>query len=294
MPPSNAKSILLIELLETERPYNLTEAIQRYYEIINAHGGSHVNTAGRKIVCTMGNADMAAETACELMECSLPGRSPLYPVARMCLCQLPGIADPKEAHAQAIAAAVRELVKAGPGQVVATQETAESLSGEYEVRLGASTGDATQRVFEVSRSSSSMDSDTTRVVTAADRARAALAESPGKQISLRWRCKDQSKRELVLNRAHPIATFGREDGNDVVIESTTASRRHGRFECQRDSVFIVDESTNGTFVFPKGGDGFTVHKDKKILPPRGYISLGEKLNADHPATIHFVIGFSVG
>jgi len=79
-----------------------------------------------------------------------------------------------------------------------------------------------------------------------------------------------------------------------VIESGTASRRHGKIECRSDNIFIIDESTNGTFVFPKTGDKFLVHQDKKILPPRGYISLGEKLSADHPSTIQFVTGFSVG
>lgn len=293
MPQSNAKIILLIELLETERPYNTAEAIKSFYVIISAHGGSHVNTAGRKIVCTLTGHDVAAETACELMACSFPGKSPFQQVARMCICQLPAIADSKEAHAQAIASAARELVKASPGQIVATQDTAENLSDQYEIKFGSSGGNTGMRVFEITRSSSGME-DSTRIVSPADRSRAALAESPGKQIYLRWRGKDQSKREIVLNSAHPVATFGREDGNDIVIESGTASRRHGKIECHRDSIFIIDESTNGTFVVPINGNKFVVHKEKKPLPPRGYISLGEQLNADHPGTIQFVTGFSVG
>lgn len=261
MPPSNAKIILLIELLETEQPYNVAEAIKSYYTIINAHGGSHVNTAGKKIVCTLTGHDVAAETACELMTCSFPGKSPLHPVARMCICQLPAKVDSKEAHAEAIAAAARELVKAGPGQIVATQDTAENLSGQYEIKFGSSSGNTGMHVFEVTRSSSAME-DETRIVSPADRSRAALAESPGKQIYLRWRGKDQAKREIMLNSAHPVATFGREDGNDIVIESGTASRRHGKIECLRDSIFIIDESTNGTFVVPVNGNKFVVHKEK--------------------------------
>jgi len=294
MSPNNAKAILLIELLETEQPYNTAEAIKSFCAIINAHGGSHVNTAGRKIVCTLVGPNMAAETACELMECIFPGKTSFQPVARMCICQLPGKVDSKEAHAEAIAAAARELVKAGPGQIVATQETAENLSDQYEVKFGSSSGNTAMRVFEVTRASGPEDCDTTRIVSPSDRARAALAESPGKQIHLRWRSKDQAKKEIVLNSAHPVATFGREDGNDIVIESGTASRRHGKIECQGDRIFIIDESTNGTFVVPVSGSKFVVHKEKKPLPPRGYISLGEQLNAEHPGTIQFVTGFSVG
>lgn len=293
MPIRNAKAILLIELLNTERPYNTAEVIQSFYAIINAQGGSHVNTAGSKIVCTLSSPNKAAETACELMACSFPGKSPLYPVARMCICELPDIADSKEAHATAIAVAVRELVKASPGQIVATQETAENLSDQYEIKFGSSSGNTGMRVFEVTRSSGAME-DATRVVTPAERSLAALAERPGKNIHLRWYAKDQTKREIVLNSGNPIATFGRDEGNDIVIESSTGSRRHGKIECRRDNILIIDESTNGTFVFPKSGEKFIVHRDKKILPPRGYISLGEKLNADHPRTIHFITGFSVG
>lgn len=290
MLPNNAKIILLIELLETERPYNVAEAIKSFYAIINAHGGSHVNTAGKKIVCTIAGHNAAAETACELMACNFAGKTAFQPVARMCICQLRDKADSKEAHTEAIAAAARELVKAAPGQIVTTRETAENLSDQYEVKFGSG-GNTAMRVFEVTRAFSE---DETRIVSPADRSRAALAESPGKQIYLRWRSKDQAKREIVLNGAHPVATFGREEGNDIVIESGTASRRHGKIECRGDNFFIVDESTNGTFIAPVNGDKFVVHKDKKILPQRGHISLGEQLKADHPGVIQFVTGFSVG
>lgn len=293
MPPSIAKTILLIELLETQQPYNVAEVAQKYYAIVNAHGGSHISTVGKKIVCTLVNSDLAAETACDLMACNFSDKTPPHPVARMCVCQAPGRSDSKEELAQAIAAAVRELVKARPGQIVTTQETAENLSDEYEIRFGVADGSAKARVFEITKASKEID-DATRIVSPSDRSRAALAGSSGKQVHLRWRGKDQSRKEMMLHSGYPVITFGRDDCNDIVIDSTTASRRHGSMEYCKDGIYIIDDSTNGTYVFSNIGEKFQVHKGKIIMPARGYISLGEALGAGHPGAIQFVTGFSVG
>lgn len=293
MSASIPNAILLIEFLETGRRYDRAEAMKKFHMIINERHGSHVSVAGSRIICTFADASTAAGAACELMACSFPGKSPLHPVARMCVSQFPDKPDSREAHASAIATAAREVVKANPGQIVATQDTAGRLSDEFEIRLNSSGGNSGKSVFEVVLASDESD-DATRVVSPAERARASAGEAAGKQIHLRWRGKDQTRQEIVLNRLRPVATFGREGSNDIVIDSGAASRQHGKIECSRDSVVIIDQSTNGTYVFATGGENFFLHRDKKLLPQRGHISLGERLGAEHPAVIQFIAGFSVG
>lgn len=280
MPASNAKTLLLIELLDTGQPYDAAEIVRCFGEIIREHGGNHINAVGKKIVCTMSDSDSAVETAIELTTCDYPGKNSALPVTRMAVCRLSPALEAREAHTQAVSASVRELLKAGPGQIVTTQETAASLSSNHEVKFGASGGKTGVRLFEIVVPKNMA---ATRLASVADRT--------GKKMRLRWR-QGQGNQEMVLYSGHPILTFGREDGNDIVSESNMASRRHGRLEFRGNSIFLIDESTNGTFVFPEVGPKFSVKRGERTLPPRGYFCLGEEMNHDHPAAIHFVTVFS--
>lgn len=285
MPPSNAKTILLIELLDTAQPYDAAEVVKRYDAIVSGHGGNHINAVGKKIVCTLADPNVAAETAIELMACDYPGKHPSLPIARMSICQLSPTVEPKEAHTQAVSAAVRELVKASAGQIVTTQETAASLSSKHEVKFGAASGKTGIRVFEIVVPVKSKADEATRL--------ASLADRTGKKLRVRWK-QNQANKEMVLYSDRTTIAFGREESNDIVSESSMASRRHGRLEFRSGGVFLVDESTNGTFVFPADGPKFRVQHGERRLPPRGYFCLGEEVDADHPAAIHFVTVFSAG
>jgi len=283
MPPSNTKTILLIELLDNGQPYDAAEVVKRFDAIVGEHGGNQINAVGKKIVCTLSDPNIAAEAAIAMMRCDIPGKDPARPLARMCLCQLAAGMDAKEAHTQAVSAAVRELMKAAAGQVVTTQETAANLSSKHEVKFGTSDGKTGVRVFEIVLPAIPKAEEATRLASVADRT--------GKKVRLRWR-HNQANKEMVLYGEHPIITFGRDDGNDIVSDSSMASRRHGRLEFRKGGIFLIDESTNGTFVFPETGPKFKVQRGEHYLPPRGYFCLGEEVNADNPVAISFVTVFS--
>lgn len=289
MSPSASKAILLIELLDVGLPYAAADVIKHYFAIVGAHGGSHINAVGKKIVCTLGTPNDAAETACELMECNYPGRKPGRPISRMCVCQVPTGMESKDAHTRAISGAVRELIKAKAGQIVTTQETAANLSAKFEIKFGVPDGNTGVRIFEILVPKKPQPEQTewyeaTRI--------ASPSERPGKRLRLLWRQRDQTKKEIVLHSGHPVITFGREGSNDIAIDSDMASRRHGRLEFREGSIYIVDDSTNGTFVVPFTGAKFTLHKSEQILPPRGHFCLGAERDANHPHAVQFITVFS--
>lgn len=280
------KTVLMIELLETEQDYSASTVLANFEWIMEERGGKLVNAAGKKVVWTLGDPNEAAEAACEMIVSDYPGKSQEHPILRICICQLPSAEESKEAQTQSIAAAVRELLKANPGQIVATQETAELLSSQFEVKYGTPFGKTGIKVFEIVLPARFAKNEATRLSSIADRT--------GKKLRLRWRLKDQSSKEMVLYSEHTTITFGRDDSNDIVIESGMASRRHGQVEYRNGSIYLIDNSTNGTFVFPEVGAKFKVHKGEKLVPPRGYFCLGEELDANHSLAIHFVTVFSAG
>ncbi|MFA7243439.1 MAG: FHA domain-containing protein [Sulfuricellaceae bacterium] len=295
MPPSAHKAILLIELLDVGLPYAAAEVIKCYAAIVSAHGGNHINAVGKKIVCSLGNPNAAAETACELMACNFPGKKPGRPISRMCVCQLPTGMENKDAHTRAISGAVRELIKAKAGQIVTTQETAANLSAQFEIKFGVPDGITGVRVFEIQMPVKPQPKPTQPEQTEWYEATriAAPSDRPGKRLRLLWRQRDL-KKEIVLHSAHPVITFGREGSNDIAIDSDMASRRHGHLEFREGSIYIIDDSTNGTFVVPFTGAKFMLHKSEELLPPRGHFCLGVERDANHPHAIQFITVFSAG
>lgn len=56
--------------------------------------------------------------------------------------------------------------------------------------------------------------------------------------------------EKILNAASPVMTIGKERGNDIMISDQIISRQHCALELDPDrgAVYIIDCSTNGTFL----------------------------------------------
>jgi len=80
-------------------------------------------------------------------------------------------------------------------------------------------------------------------------------------------------------------SLGRDENNDFVYGGEFASRRHARIVRQHKDFYLVDCSTNGTYVQTEDESVTHVHRGKLKLWGEGWISLGEPLNLSRP--IHF-------
>ena len=85
-------------------------------------------------------------------------------------------------------------------------------------------------------------------------------------------------------------TLGTAQNNQFIFGSTAASRHHARVVFSNNDFFLIDHSTNGTFVQTEDERVAHVHRDKIRLWGSGWISLGEPL-AIAP-TVHFRLGDS--
>jgi len=99
-----------------------------------------------------------------------------------------------------------------------------------------------------------------------------------------------TRAETVIELAPDTATIwlGREVGCQVVVNEKTASRRHARIERRDNQFFLVDDSTNGTFVQISGGTETLLRHSQMLLTDQGQISLGT--SGDHALD---AIGFTV-
>ncbi len=94
---------------------------------------------------------------------------------------------------------------------------------------------------------------------------------------------------LEINKTRPSITMGRQRYNDLVVEDNRVSRSHARFEYRKDKFVLIDQSTNGTYVFIKGKKGMNLRQDELPLDGNGFIGLGRKVASNSPEAIHFSV-----
>jgi FHA domain len=73
---------------------------------------------------------------------------------------------------------------------------------------------------------------------------------------------------------------GRDRSCDFEVVRPFASRRHARVVCRRQSFWLFDESSNGTFVRNEDETVLFLHRRSCRLWGIGWISLGEPLTTD--------------
>jgi hypothetical protein len=72
-------------------------------------------------------------------------------------------------------------------------------------------------------------------------------------------------------------SIGRDPQSDLVLERPFASRHHARIVGRRQSLFVVDESSNGTFVKLEDETVVFLHRRSRRLWGNGWLSFGEPL-----------------
>lgn len=83
---------------------------------------------------------------------------------------------------------------------------------------------------------------------------------------------------FVLDAKTPILTLGRDLACKLIIEDRKASRQHARIEKRVDRYYLVDSSTNGSFVTLSGRQEVMVRRGELLLESNGRICFGSSGN----------------
>ncbi len=164
---------------------------------------------------------------------AVAGEGPGDDAARICAAHLAG-------HAQAgqvLLCPATQAALPGPWQSRTREVGAVSLAGRV----------AAMRVFEL--------------------ASGAPAAASAQRFCLRY-----GDREWCLDAHRPAISIGRDAGNDVEVRDRRASRRHATIERRGDHVYLVDHSSNGSYVSIKGQGEVFVRASEFLLHGAGVIS----------------------
>lgn len=94
---------------------------------------------------------------------------------------------------------------------------------------------------------------------------------------------------IEISQARPSVTMGRQRHNDLVVQDNRVSRSHARFEYRGGQFVLIDQSTNGTYVFIRGEKGRNLKQNELPVKGTGIIGLGRKVTPESPQAIHFTV-----
>jgi hypothetical protein len=90
-------------------------------------------------------------------------------------------------------------------------------------------------------------------------------------IRLRW---EDKTAELSSGGEEYHITLGRSEENTVQVDNPEASRRHATIELRNRNFYLIDHSTNGSYVSAPDGSAIPVRREAFLLTGAGDIGLG--------------------
>lgn len=253
-------------------------------DVTERHRGTVIKTIGDEIMCTYPTAERAVTAACEmheLLEDELTvktGQGPVSLALRIGLHHGPTILDAGDVFGDAVNVAARMTSMSKGGQIITTQGTVEELppvlkaSTRFIDRAPVKGKKETMDIFEVLW----QQDDVTRMSTG-------VIPEPEQRARLELRYHDQS---LTMGDERPQVVLGRSKGADIPVAEALASRQHVRIEFRRGKFFIVDQSTNGTYVLSGESESF-LRREEMPLSGSGKISLGRSFAENPQEVVHF-------
>ncbi len=251
------------------------------------HGGTVIKTMGDEVMATFASADEAVNAANQMQrEITLnPAlQAGNTHVAIRIGCHFgPVVLENRDVFGAAVHTANRMTSQSKAGQIMTTVTMVEKLSPEWrsavrQIDVATLKGRSHEvALYEVLWQTE----DITSMLPAI-----ALANRESHRPR-RLRLRFQGE-EIVLDEHRTHVTIGRADDNDLIVKGNLISRLHARIEASKARFVLIDQSTNGTFVYGSTGEEQFVRRDSLPITGEGLIGLGRAPERDSSQTIRFV------
>jgi len=83
---------------------------------------------------------------------------------------------------------------------------------------------------------------------------------------------------FLIDQKTPVISLGRDPSCKLLVENRRVSRLHARIERRDDGYYLVDTSTNGSFLTMQGRREVLVRKHEALLDGKGIICFGSSAN----------------
>ncbi len=262
----------------------LIGALMKELEVVTvAHHGSVIKTIGDELMSAFENPLDAALAAVQMQRDLLvrPPVGGVRPQIGIGVNAGPVVVEEDDVFGDVVIVAARLVAHAIAGQILTTGPTLEAVRdskilarslGEHLVKGREEPVDFREILWR---------GETSELTTLAPK----LGEAPLSFLELRLGTQVVRTTSDVMQ---PV-TLGRGAECSLVVPGTSASRKHAKITCRGGRFYLVDHSTNGTYVRQVDGEEIVVHRDEILLSGSGFIRLGDPLTEAGPLDIAFEI-----
>ena len=261
----------------------IDECLDLMREATARYGGRVVKTIGDEVMCVLPDADSAclAATDMQLKISALPLASGMQRAIRVGFHVGPVIEEQGDVFGDTVNLAARMAGLAKGGQIMSTRATVDLLSpllrsGTRPIAVLSVKGKVDDvPVCEILwQPSEELTMATTSAFAASG------------QLELQLRHAGKTHR---LVKANAGVFLGRDVSCDVLVADRMASRVHARIELRRDKFYLIDQSTNGTFVRVNGEPEIVLRREEVMLRASGQIALGHSVTDEGAELVVFTV-----
>ena len=251
--------------------------------VTEQYGGRVVKTIGDEVMCVLPDADSAclAATDMQLKISALPVVSGVQRAIRAGFHAGPVIEENNDVFGDTVNLAARMAGLAKGTQIMTTRATVDRLSPMLR--------GSTRPIAALSVKGKGDDVEVCEIIWQASEemtmATPSLAAA-ARHVELRMRHGGQ---DHVLEQANSAIILGRDASCQIVVADRMASRQHARIERRRDKFFLIDQSTNGTFVWVEGEPEISLRREEVMLRGSGKIAFGHSVGETSDEVVEFIV-----
>ncbi len=241
----------------------ISNCIEPLRKAAESTGGRVVKLVGDEVMVLFATPDAAAQAAAKMHQCIEALPAVAGAALRVGFHSGPIMRSDRDVVGDTVKLAARLVEQAQKGQTLTSGQTAAQLSTGMRPflrdlqRVALTDRSETIRLCEILKTS----------LNGAARAQEARART-----MVRLAYADQV---VVCSREnHPKIVIGRGSACDLVIADKLASRQHCTLEAREDEFFLLDHSTNGTYVTVEGEHEILLNGEGLALATHGWIAFG--------------------
>ncbi len=259
----------------------VSECLQSIETIAERSGGIIVKTIGDELMIRFESVENAVKAACQIQKESIQVELHKRLDIRVGLHSGPTIMENGDVFGDSVNIAARLVSLSKPGQIITSGETAKQLpTGLFE---------NCRHIDRTQMKGKSEDIDIYEIFDdEKDLTQMTIGAARKNKIPTTLMMQYNKQGYVFRDKQNQFAV-GRSMHCDIALEEELASRQHLTIENRRGKLFIIDLSTNGTWIKNEKGREIFLRRDEMLLPPEGEISFGKSFKEHPEHVLHFQI-----
>lgn len=272
------------KLSEREAEYAVERCIRRIARAIDAYRGRTLRIVGDELLACFSSAEDACLAAIDMQQriTALPPISGLKLGIRVALHHGAMTADDAQPVPEALASLVRIVGLARQDQILCSQPVFEALPASDTVHAIKKPELGTIQELGESISLLQVHWPALTEVSPQHSMFGPMSTKAAERLRITY-----LGRSYMLDEHTPVISLGRDPACELLISDRKASRTHARIERRIDGFYLIDTSTNGSFVTIGSRQEVMVRRHEVLLEKQGIVCFGSSANDTAADRIHF-------